>query len=58
MIWSPFIAKKLDEAVPPFADTPRDWNDVFARSKERVPRIRRLLGSRSRRSVSSEIRSR
>lgn len=31
MIWSPSIAKKLAEAVPPFEHAPRDWDDVLAR---------------------------
>lgn len=39
MIWSPSIAKKLDEAVPPFENTPRDWSDVLARSNERTAKI-------------------
>ena len=41
MSWSPSIAKKLDEAVRPFEDTPRDWNDVLARSGEARARVSR-----------------
>lgn len=48
MSWSPSIAKKLDEAVRPFENAPRDWNDVLARSGEAQVRVGRpRLGSRN-----------